>query len=393
MLTLVGRCIRIKPKKMKVFIQSIPREGATNVHEFRDFKSGKKLNKTKISKFCKDKYGPLYSAKIGGLATGLLDMVDNPWYVDTKQGEIEKLKMKLEPLEVKKDKTEKELKEYQKFGQELEDLKKAVRHSIDSAKSKMGRGWEYLTDKVEISRQELLEKKHGRSPGYYNNTPYRRGDDMQKITYMQKFTFPLNDGSTILDTNNAEHEIAYYVFLASKKIANSKKEWLEHKWPYATHYISLQEEDEEIALKARKIKNQAIVALSSEEMTDENKDMIVKALGWAKVSLTPKQLYNLISSKIESANTYNKDNDATLFMKKADMLKTPIGREQLRANSLLNELVNERIVSGTRDTYIWITRGIKLGDSKEEAIDFLIDPNKQSQTDQLKKELKAKILV
>jgi len=58
----------------KVFIHSIPRPTATLVGEFRDPDTGKKLNKTKIGD-AKDKIQALYSAKVGGLKTGLY----KPW--------------------------------------------------------------------------------------------------------------------------------------------------------------------------------------------------------------------------------------------------------------------------------------------------------------------------
>jgi hypothetical protein len=53
----------------KVFIQSIPRQTATLISEWRD-PNGNSLNKTKIGN-CKDKFSALYSPKVGGLLNGL----------------------------------------------------------------------------------------------------------------------------------------------------------------------------------------------------------------------------------------------------------------------------------------------------------------------------------
>lgn len=377
---------------MKIFIQSIPRETATKIHEFKDMKTGKRLNKTKSSSACKDTYQPLYSTRLGGLNTGLLDKVDNPWYVEKNEAEELRLKAEIDKLSVKTEKTDNELKEFNKLTETYELMKLDYARNREAQISKLGKGWEYLADKKEITRQELLEKKHGREPGFYTNRQWRRGDDPKSITFMQTFKVALNDGTTVLDTNNTDHELAYYFLLASKYVANSKREYLEHKYPYATHYISLQEEDEELALKTRKLRNDAVVKLSSDEMTDEYKQMICNILGWAKVNLTPMQLYNLISSKIENANVSKPNNDVAQFMKLAKMIDTPTGRTYLKNGSFLMELVNNRIVSNSRDTYTWVSRGITLGDTFDEAVSFFDDPNKGTHIESLKKELKAKLV-
>jgi len=51
----------------KVFIYSIPRPTATNISDWTNDSSGKKLQKVKIGR-CKDTIMALYSAKVGGLA-------------------------------------------------------------------------------------------------------------------------------------------------------------------------------------------------------------------------------------------------------------------------------------------------------------------------------------
>ena len=377
---------------MKIFIQSIPRETASKIHEFKDMKTGKKLNKTKSATACKDSYQPLYSTKLGGLNTGLLDNVENPWYVERKEAEELKLKAEIDKLAVKADKTEKEVKEFNRLSEQYDLMKLDYARNREAAISKLGKGWEYLADKKEITRQELLEKKHGRTPGFYTNRPFRKTDSKEDITFMHTFKVSLNDGTTVIDTNNPDHELAYYFLLASKYVANSKREYLEHKYPYATHYISMQEEDEELALKARKLRNDAVVRLSSEDLTDEYKQMICNILNWTKVSLTSSQLYNLISSKIESANVNKPNNDVAQFMKLAKMIDTPTGRTYLKNGSLLKELVNNRIVSSNQDTYVWVSRGITLGSNFDEAVSFLDDPNKSTHIDSLKKELKAKLV-
>ena len=55
----------------KIFIKTIPRDTASRIHEYKNGKMGKPMNKTKLGNFCKDGIQALYSPKIGGLKTGL----------------------------------------------------------------------------------------------------------------------------------------------------------------------------------------------------------------------------------------------------------------------------------------------------------------------------------
>jgi len=50
-----------------VFVQSVERESAVKLHEFRNDSSGKKINKSKMGD-CKTTLVAMYSPKVGGLA-------------------------------------------------------------------------------------------------------------------------------------------------------------------------------------------------------------------------------------------------------------------------------------------------------------------------------------
>ena len=60
----------------QVFIKVIPRDTASKIHEVRDNRTGKRLNKTKINDFCKDGIQALWSPTVGGLKTGLYKSMD-----------------------------------------------------------------------------------------------------------------------------------------------------------------------------------------------------------------------------------------------------------------------------------------------------------------------------
>jgi len=92
-----------------------------------------------------------------------------------------------------------------------------------------------LTEKDErgepILLQTYLEKKWGKPAGFFSNRlvePNYKGDGRDLGYYYNK-SWALQDGTTVLDLNKMDDEIGYYVMLASSKVANSEREWREHK--------------------------------------------------------------------------------------------------------------------------------------------------------------------
>lgn len=329
---------------MKIFIKTVPgRETATRIHEWRDNKSGKPLHKAKIAN-SKDVYCPMYSRALGAINTGaMLDMVDNPYFEEDK--------------------------------------------------SKLGKGWEYLSEKKMITRQELLEKKHERSPGFYTNKPFRKGD--KDRTFMQTLKIPLNDGTTIIDTANPVDEVRYYVILGHPFIAGSLEDWQNHKKPKATHYIALQDEDIEVRVRQAKAKNKAIARLENEDFIDDNKLLIIKALAWnaRQYTMRGKDMYDIINDKIAKADVSKPGNEIERFNKMYDLLSTDVGRKELYARAFLQDLLDVRVISAFKETYTWIGRGIVLGNRKEgqdSVLEYMMDETKQLEHKQLKAELDAR---
>jgi hypothetical protein len=327
-------------KGNKVIIKSRPRESALKIHEWKS-EGGKPLNKNKVMPKLKDGFSPLYSSSIAGLQTGLTGKVKNP-YKDT---------------------------------------------SVDV----LGPVWKYLNGLEEITLQEKLEYKHGRAPGFYTNKMPKEKDP---ATYLSDIKWKFNDGSTILDLNVPDNELCYYWCLATKYVANSKKDLDEHRFPHALFYIAVDGEDEDVEKSSNSLKNKAALKLESDVMTDENMVNIAKALSWF-IGQSNTALYNDITNKISNttpSKMRTADNDVALFTKTASLLDTDTGRAELAARALLFDLTKARIITESKGTYTWASHGMGIGFSKDDAVSFLTDPNKEDAIKSMRLELAASIL-
>lgn len=376
----------------KVFIYTIPRQSVQGLHDIKDPRTGKNINKTKHGSHTGYRYGILWDSKLGKRNTGLFDLVDNPHYIDRREEEKKEFERKMKELETREDaKSKKELSDlYTRYT----EFKREVERSIDSAKSKLNKQWEYLTDKKEITRQELLEFKHGREPGFYTAESPLRRKPTEKLTYIENFVMRLNDGLTVLDLNIPDHELFYWAVQGHHKyIAPSKKAWLNHQRPFATHYMTLQEEDEELAMANKRLRNKAYAKLEEESFNKTLMEAVIKDLNWQRGEISESQAYALISGKIDEADYKSKNNDAIKFLEAFAKTKTPEGREELMTSALLSDLVYNRVVTNVKDTYTWLTKALVIGHNKKDAINFLLDPNKADQVKMMKGELKAKYVV
>lgn len=319
--------------KKLVYIYSIPRETATRINDFVNDSSGKRMKKTKIGR-TNDKVMALYSAKIGGYKNGISY---RPW---------------LDENGVQKEENGKPL-----------------------------------------TLQDKLERKWGLEPGFLTNKAWRKDQKYTDITYYQTKSWILKDGATVLDLTNMDDELGYYMFLDSKFVANSEKEWKEHKWPLATHYIALENEAEELKFKKNERKSKAFAALHSESMTSEMKKTFVFLLDLVNVksSITDQQVHNLLFDYIDST-TFLPGSNIDKFLNLYTKLETPTGRAEIDAELLLMRLVQERIINEKQGAYFWIRAegAIELGVTKSEAIDFILNPKKQVLVDELEILLKTR---
>jgi hypothetical protein len=243
----------------------------------------------------------------------------------------------------------------------------------------------------EMERQ--AEKDWGKPSGFFTNAPMKKGVyNHEDLTYYQRKSWKLNDGTTILDLDNIDDWCFYYVCLASKFVANSEKEWREHKWPKALYYIALENEDEEIKFKRNQLKSKAFAALENENLTLPWKRkfvVIMKKLS-GRIEATEYQVNNLLHESVENAKLSMPGNDLEVFMKYFNLLATADGRDKLDAMYMLQLLQDYNIILEKAGTYTWLSKGTEIGYNYDEALSFLQHPKKQAQREDLEKELKLK---
>lgn len=319
----------------KIFIYSVPRQTATGVSGFTNDTSGKKLNKTKIGR-AKSGIQALYNPKVGGLANYISY---TPWTEDGK------------PVKDSNGKT--------------------------------------------LTLQHRLEEKWNLPKDFLHNRP-RTSDDVRLGTapsYFQKKRWVFNDGATVFDLGNMDDELGYYVCLASKYVANSEKELRAHKWPYAEFYIAVEHEADEIRFKKSERKSAAFAKLHDSNMTTAWKRKLVYILDIsnARTSITDQQAHNLLFEYIDGT-TFTAGSNIDKFEEVTNLLKTKPGREELEARYLIKKAIDYRIVYEKQGTYTWMRPEGKLviGDKYSEAVDFILNPKKNTFVEELENQVKAK---
>jgi hypothetical protein len=319
----------------KIFIKSIPRETSLKIEDWVNDSSGIKMKKTKIG-LTRDTLVALYDPRVGGLKNGLSN---KPWMEEGKQ-----------------------------------------------VKDDQGNS---------LTLQDKMEKKWNLPKGFLTNKTWRKGDSLKEedLTYYQRKSWKLNDGSTVLDMDNMEDELFYYLSLDSKLIANSEAEWRAHKWPKATHYIAWENEADEIKFSRTSQKSKAYSLLHDNSMTPTMKRKFIFLLGLASsnVSLTDEQVHNLLYDYIESTN-FAPGSNIEKFQELANLLSTAPGRDEIEARFLLKQAIDYRIMYEKAGTYTWVRPDgtIELGNTLSEAIDFILNPKKKGLVEELTNAIKAK---
>jgi hypothetical protein len=333
-------------QKGKVYVQTVVKPTATKISEAVNGKNTK-LNQMKISRNIFNVFSVLQSEKTGKLKTGLSKYVDSP-YKDT-------------------------------------DL-------IDLPNKDFG----FVVGKKEILLQHLKEIEYNLPLNYLTDEAVDRGKKgaLDNPTFYQTFKYKLNDGLTIFDLNNMNDDLAYHAMLESKYFANSKKELDENKFPFAVHYISLENESDELKYKKKYQKDKAKGALTFGDLANpEMQRKFVKLLlpQVGKGNLSDMQAYNALSSAIED-NVKLPDGSQFIdkLSKQIDEIGTPKGREVFEASVLLQELINNRVVAEKQGTYTFLSKDIVIGQNKSKAIDFILNPEKQDLLEEMEQLLKTK---
>jgi hypothetical protein len=283
---------------------------------------------------CKDSFKALYSARVGGLNTGL----DKPW-IDPKTG-LQK-----------------------KEGEKL------------------------------LTLQDYMERKWNLTPNYLTNRPWRPEMGYSNLTYFDTKSWLLNDGTTVLDLANMDDEIFYYVCLASSLIANSEREWRAHKWPKAQWYIALENESDEIKYQRSESKSKCFHALHSEELTEHYKSIFLSLLNLSntKTSLTQAATHNLLFEYIDKS-TFGADSNINKFRALCELLTSPKGKSELEARHFLQKLLDHRVVIEKSGTYTFLRPpdNLVIAERYEDAIEFILNPKKDKEIEAMQQALKSK---
>ena len=222
----------------------------------------------------------------------------------------------------------------------------------------------------------------------------KRGMRHEGHTFFQTDSWNLNDGCTVLDLSNEHEEMGYYVMLGSYLVANSEREWKEHKWPRAQYYIALENESDTLKYKKNEIKTKAFGKLASSDLTDVYKRKLVTLLGLAtsKAAVTAEQVNNLLFEYVDKS-TFTPGSNIDKFNEMSNLLNTPNGREEFEARWILAQAQDYRIIYEKQGTYTWVRPSGKLviGERTAEAIDFILNPKKSSEVEELLKEIQVAI--
>lgn len=320
----------------QVFIYSIPRKSVVGLDKFINETTGKSLEKVKMGP-CRDTLMALYSAKVGGLANYISY---TPWHEDGKQ-------------------------------------------VLDTT---TGQG---------LMLQDKFEKKWYKPKGYFTNEAYRKttAPKEEELTYFQTQEWRMKDGCTVLDLENMTDEMGYYVMLASSKVANSHREYQEHKWPNALYYIAIQNESDDIQLTRNENRGKAIRALYDPNLTDDYKYkfLVILEIGSAKSTYTYAYIQNSLQNFLETS-AFTPGSSIDRFNELYRLLSTATGKEEIEARFLLQKAIDYRVVYEKAGTYTF-NRPIGplvLGDRYSEAIEFLMSPKKSADVEEIVQEIAKK---
>lgn len=318
-----------------VFINSIPRDSVFGIHEWANDTSGIKMQKTKIGN-TKDGIRALYSPSKGGLANYISY---TPWIEN---------------------------------GVQVKD-----------------------SDGNLLTLQDKMEKKWNKPKGFFTNRALMKGDNIkdEDRTYFQRMSWKLQDGATVFDLDTMDGEMGYYVMLGSSKVANSEREWRQHQWPKAEYYIALENESDSIRYQRNEIKAKAMKALDSNEFTNifKRKAVSLLDLSSSRSNITEEQVFNILYDYIDKS-TFVPGSNIDKFTEVFGLLSSAHGREEFEARYLLKQAIDSRIIYEKQGSYTWVRPSgtIVIGDRFSDAIEFLLNPKKSSEVEELTEMIKAK---
>jgi hypothetical protein len=177
-------------------------------------------------------------------------------------------------------------------------------------------------------------------------------------------------------------------------IADSNKMEDRMRKPRAEYYISEKNDSVTEKFSKKQVFNEMIGKLNDKKFTPSYQRKVIKALQLVKgdtASMMDEQVYLMLNDFLEEGSK-TKEENLTKFDEVYSLITTPEGRDRLEAMCLLEDLVNYRLVSENQGTYKWLNKGYDIGQRKDDAVEFLLNPAKAPERDELEKQLKAKLL-
>lgn len=212
---------------------------------------------------------------------------------------------------------------------------------------------------IALSDEEL--KSYGETLGI-DLDPTFRANVLHPFYCSSQGRVKLENNTMIFDTKNILDAIKVGILRASPLVANSLKEYEEGHYPEATHYIF--SEEEEVAVRARKVELHNACILAASKMSLEEKINIAIVLGDKPLkgrsqSFVDVALDEIIEDKPAEFIVYAKKDKKELNIR-ATIL------EALRLNVLTKE--------GPSICYM----GDPIGYGLDEAVSWFKDPNNQT---------------
>lgn len=248
---------------------------------------------------------------------------------------------------------------------------------------------EKIADQEYITKQTMLEIKHGVANNYYHgHVQYHMGNMPQDISlfhnnrsFLQDLKLVLYDRPNPFDDSSPRQELLMYMVYSLPTVAQSKIDINPaiHNW-----FISQENEEEELAAKKAEIIEEAIYhmhKLKHEYGKFRSYQMAIVLSDSYNQSLVKGKVTNeVVSSKLSSYIQEKSNNQMTnisTFMKNINLLKSKEGFSKFFIKYLIQQALNTNVLALRDNEYIWHSKAgtpdvYKLGNSYDKLINFFV---------------------
>lgn len=258
-----------------------------------------------------------------------------------------------------------------------------------------------IWSKKKISRQEELELKYNRKPGFLHTEAFKHDPSSrlraQSRSYLQQLTKIFSDGINELNLNEMDDELIYEGVLESNLFANSLEEI--STTPGARFYISYIDEEQEKLANKRRRKLEASSLL--DKLVTDHKTKLYKVAtvlnlvqGSVSEDVVVNKLYDYIEELSFGRIPLNDRITRFIDVAKQAMQKSKVEREKFELSFIAQELINHRVINDFRGRYSWPSKAgtnlEELGRTKEEYMNWLSDTKNTPYLEELKEELEMR---